>query len=424
MTSTTADGAAPVAELVRASKYFPRHDHRSNWRALVPGPFGESGRRGGFRGLDGVSFAISAGEAIGLVGRNGAGKSTALKLLAGVLEPSEGTVSTRGRVVAMIELGSGFDPELTGRENVLFTGALLGMSPEDLADRYDEIVEFAGIQEFMETPVKRYSSGMLARLGFSVATAASADLMLIDEILTVGDFEFRRRSAERIRELRANGTSMVIVSHDHSMLRTLCDHLVLLERGRVVTAGSPDEVLESYMSSRPADPGDPAAGEDPGGPDEEEIVSGTHTDSPAHIVALEVTPATVDPGGVLRVQLAIEVFESVDAELLLAVFTGGRAIAPPVAGPSEVLATPGSWSITATIAELPLASGRFELRAAVTTRGLDGSHRFSGVLSQASNAFAVGSGIEEPAARFEVSWHSPRHLGGGAGADPGPGLQR
>ena len=181
-------------DIQHVTKIYRLGAERSNWRALVPGPFGEQPTGEAFHALTDVSLQIEAGEALGIIGANGAGKSTILKILAGVVEPTYGSVEIRGQVAPIIELGVGFDPELNGSENVRFGGALLGHDAQELEERYESIVAFSGLEDFMETPVKRYSTGMRARLGFSLVTAFDADLILLDEVLSVGDFDFQNRS--------------------------------------------------------------------------------------------------------------------------------------------------------------------------------------------------------------------------------------
>jgi ABC-2 type transport system ATP-binding protein len=196
-----------------------------------------------------LTLDINQGETFGIIGGNGAGKSTTLKLLAGILVPDTGTVVTRGRVSALLELGAGFHPELSGRENVFLNGAILGIRKRVLQDRFDEIVEFSGLQASIDNPVKTYSSGMYARLGFSIAVNVDPDILLIDEVLSVGDEEFQRRCTARITELRSQGRTVVIVSHALGSMRTMCDRVAWFSQGRLAAIGPTAEVIDGYLTS-------------------------------------------------------------------------------------------------------------------------------------------------------------------------------
>jgi lipopolysaccharide transport system ATP-binding protein len=194
-----------------------------------------------------VSFEVAKGETLGIIGHNGAGKSTILKLLSRITAPSRGTITLTGRVAALIEVGSGFHPELTGRENIFLSGSVLGMRRAEITSKLDRIIDFSGVGPFIDEPVKRYSSGMFVRLGFSVAAHLEADILLVDEVLAVGDAAFQVQCYERIGELRRNGTTLLFISHDLASVDRLCDRVVLMNRGRLVGAGSPAEVLGQYQ---------------------------------------------------------------------------------------------------------------------------------------------------------------------------------
>jgi len=199
-----------------------------------------------FTALDHVSFTVKRGETLGLIGRNGAGKSTMLKIISGILKPTEGNVVCRGNVVPMLELGSGFDFDLTGRENIFLNGAILGYSEDFLNAKYDEIVEFSELGIFIETPIRNYSSGMLARLAFSVATMVQPEVLIVDEILAVGDAAFQEKSKRRMLELMGGGTTVLFVSHSLSQVREMCGRVVWLEYGRVKMGGKAEEVCDAY----------------------------------------------------------------------------------------------------------------------------------------------------------------------------------
>lgn len=200
-----------------------------------------------FWALRGVDMEIREGEVVGVVGRNGAGKSTLLKILSRITEPTEGRAGLRGRVGSLLEVGTGFHPELTGRENVFLNGAILGMSRTDIRRRFDEIIDFAGIEQFLDTPVKRYSSGMYVRLAFAVAAHLEPDVLLIDEVLAVGDVAFQQKCLGRMSHIARGGRTVVFVSHNLAAVSSLCTRAVLLDRGRLQIDGAVSTVLTSYM---------------------------------------------------------------------------------------------------------------------------------------------------------------------------------
>ena len=202
-----------------------------------------------FMALDDVDLTVRAGETVGLIGFNGSGKSTLLKTVSGVLFPDSGRVMLRGRVAGLIEVGAGFHPDLSGRENVFLNGAILGMSRAQLEERFDDIVAFSEIEEFIDTEVKYYSSGMFLRLAFSVAVHTDPDIFLVDEILSVGDEPFQKKCLERIRELQAAGRTMIVVSHELEMLERLCTRIVVLRKGRTVFDGDPAEAVATLRAS-------------------------------------------------------------------------------------------------------------------------------------------------------------------------------
>ena len=190
----------------------------------------------------------SQGETLGLIGRNGAGKSTLLKVISGILKPTEGSVTCRGNVAPMLELGSGFDMDLTGRENIFLNGAILGYDEEFLKEKYPEILEFSELGHFIETPIRNYSSGMLARLAFSVATVVRPEILIVDEILSVGDASFQEKSRRRMLELMGGGTTVLFVSHSLEQIREMCSRVLWLERGRVRAIGAVQEVCDAYAA--------------------------------------------------------------------------------------------------------------------------------------------------------------------------------
>jgi lipopolysaccharide transport system ATP-binding protein len=235
-------------------KQFARGERHDSLRDLVPNLIRRVTRRRGtdadeqdaFWALQDVSFEVRAGEALGIIGRNGAGKSTILKLLTRILKPTRGTRTLSGRTGALIEVAAGFHPDLTGRENVYLQGAIMGMRRAEITAHFDEIVSFAGLERFIDTPVKRYSSGMNARLGFSIAAHLDPDVLLIDEVLAVGDMAFQEKCQARMKEFRVKGVAIVFVSHHLPAVARLCNRVLLLEGGRPLRLGAPGDVIAAY----------------------------------------------------------------------------------------------------------------------------------------------------------------------------------
>lgn len=248
----------PAVQFEKVSKRF-RRDYaadslRDSLLAPLRGLFGRNGNgddpgEKAFWALRDVDFQVHPGEALGIIGPNGSGKSTTLKLLSRILRPDLGRIRVRGRVGALIELGAGFNPDLTGRENVFLNASILGMKREEIERKYDQIVEFAELADFMDMPVKWYSSGMFARLGFSVAVHTEPQVLLVDEVLSVGDIGFQRRCFERMMEFKARpDTAVIFVSHNMNAVATLCDRVVMLDRGRVAEIGGSGEMVDRYIA--------------------------------------------------------------------------------------------------------------------------------------------------------------------------------
>ena len=202
-----------------------------------------------FHALTGVSFEIKKGEVVGIVGNNGAGKSTLLKVISGILKPATGSVSLGGNVVPMLELGSGFDYDLTGHENIFLNGAILGYSESYLKSKYDEIVAFSELGDFINIPVRNYSSGMIMRLAFSIASMVSPDILIVDEILAVGDAAFQEKSYARMMELMSHGTTVLLVSHNIEQVRRLCDRVIWLDHGKIVAEGPAADICDQYTKA-------------------------------------------------------------------------------------------------------------------------------------------------------------------------------
>ncbi|MGH9459964.1 MAG: ABC transporter ATP-binding protein, partial [Vicinamibacteria bacterium] len=287
-------------------KKFHRGELHDSLRDLVPalakrlvgrGPKREELDEGDFWALKNVSFEVRPGEAMGIIGPNGAGKSTMLKILNRVLKPNRGTMEVRGRVGALIETSAGFHPDLTGRENVYLQGAIMGMRSAETAQKFDKIVEFSGIGEFIDTPVKRYSSGMNARLGFSIAAHLEPDVLLVDEVLSVGDFHFQKRAFARLQELLSGNMAVIVVSHQLDRIAELCDRAVLLRRGEIAHAGPARECIAAYLTGQES---------------EQEGVTGQ---SPIAIRSIRnLTEGPVPSGGWLKLEVSGSIVPPYDEE--------------------------------------------------------------------------------------------------------------
>lgn len=202
-----------------------------------------------FYALKDVSFSVKKGESVALIGKNGSGKSTMLKIIAGVMYPTHGSVTVRGSIAPLIELGAGFDMDLTARENIYLNGAVLGHDRNFMNQHFDEIVEFAELKDFIDVPVKNFSSGMIARLGFSIATIVRADILVVDEVLAVGDFEFQEKCKARMKDMLKSGTTLLFVSHSTELVEEICDRAILLEHGKVLADGHATQICKLYENS-------------------------------------------------------------------------------------------------------------------------------------------------------------------------------
>jgi ABC-type polysaccharide/polyol phosphate transport system ATPase subunit len=241
-----ADLAIEVSDVAKRFRLI--HERNSTLKATIFSGFKRTVHED-FWALRGVTFDVPEGQTFGLIGHNGSGKSTLLKCMARIYQPNRGSIVTRGTVSALLELGAGFHPELSGRENVYLNGSILGMSKRDMDRHFDEIVAFAGLEHFIDTPVKNYSSGMYVRLGFSVAITVEPDILLVDEVLAVGDASFQQRCLEKFAELRASGRTVVIVSHSLDTVRHMCDTAAWLDHGSLLKEGDAHEVVTAYLES-------------------------------------------------------------------------------------------------------------------------------------------------------------------------------
>ena len=364
-----------------------------------------------FWALRDVNFSIYAGEAVGIIGENGSGKSTTLKLISRILEPTSGGVSVRGKVSALLELGTGFHPELTGRENIYLNGSLLGLSRKEMASRYQAIVDFAEIGEFIDTPIKHYSSGMVMRLGFAVAINVDPDILLTDEVLAVGDEAFQRKCLDQIALLRRRGVTIVFVSHALDAVRTLCKRAIWLDHGRMIADGPAGEVVDMYLAyenekheermkaeheSRPAlmpalpDYHQPVDAQDQETGDEDVEVEVLHQlpmplDTGHKVVPAKADVKITDVTFLNRHGVASQVFQTHDPITMrlhydaldrvedpvfgLALYTeNGTHINGPNTrfGGLAIPAIEGTGHVDYHIAELPLLAGRYYLTLAVT----------------------------------------------------------
>jgi len=244
--STAASPRASIIASKLSKTFLLRHTH--SLKESVIAAFRRKPLSSTFNALNDVSFTINEGESVALLGFNGSGKSTLLKLISGVLQPDVGDVLTRGRVAGLIEVGAGFHPDLSGRENVYLNAAILGMSQKEIDARFDDIVDFSEIRQFIDTEVKHYSSGMFLRLAFSVAIHTEVDILLVDEILSVGDEPFQHKCLAKIRQLHAEGKTLVVVSHDLQMVADLCDRGIVINKGTVVFDGESHEAVATLRA--------------------------------------------------------------------------------------------------------------------------------------------------------------------------------
>lgn len=365
--------------------------------------------------LKDVSLQIAQGEVVGLVGRNGAGKSTLLRILSRITSPTTGRATLRGRVGSLLEVGTGFHPDLTGRENIYLNGAILGMSRTEVRDHFDEIVTFSELSKFLDTPVKRYSSGMYVRLAFAVAAHLRADILLVDEVLAVGDASFRSKSLNKMNEVSGEGRTVVFVSHDLGAISTLCERAYWLEGGRIASEGEAADVVESYLASVAPDTDGGNAGpgwavspqrlaesriegfefrsleiENPAAPH-----VGPRTGDPLTVrVGYRATRTFLEPGFVVHIR------DHAGAELV-------RFSTMPISG-FHVEAIEGDGEVELIIDALPATGGRWHLDLAFTRAMVE--HRATALSAAALDVTAAdvyGSGF--PLERSHGMTYTPHH---------------
>jgi ABC-type polysaccharide/polyol phosphate transport system ATPase subunit len=347
-----------------AKRFRLVHERNSTLKATVFNGFRRSVHED-FWALKGVSFDVEEGTTYGLIGHNGSGKSTLLKCMARIYRPDRGQIATRGRLSALLELGAGFHPELSGRENVYLNGSILGLSKRDIDRRFSDIVEFAGLEQFIDTPVKNYSSGMFVRLGFSVAITIEPDVLLIDEILAVGDESFQQKCMEKFADLRRSGRTIILVSHGLDAVRNICDRAAWLDHGALVKEGEAHDVVSAYLESVRDDrrAHEQAAGG---------LVSPEQAEGGWHIHAVHLVDAAgrdvgvVDSGSALTVRVEIDAARDEEVALAIGFY---RTDGVHVAGPVLRFRTGGSGRRTVDyrMANVPLAAGTYD----VSTRLLD-----------------------------------------------------
>ena len=320
-----------------------------------------------FWALDDVSFEVRRGETLGVVGHNGAGKSTLLKLLSRITTPTCGEIGLTGTVAALIEVGSGFHPELTGRENIFLSGSILGMRRREIAEKLERIIAFSGVGAFIDTPVKRYSSGMFVRLGFAIAAHLEPDILLVDEVLAVGDAAFQVQCHERLSELRRSGTTMLFISHDLASIEQLCDRVILMHQGRLIANGPPHDVVKEYQRMVASSPEMPAAVAPPDGSGDARIAEVEFVDERGH------TTRRARTGGKVTCRVMYDVRRAVDDGVIELFFYSrdGRALYSQctTAITGGTLALPrGSGTLEFVVPELGLQPGIYSVGALIRHR--------------------------------------------------------
>jgi homopolymeric O-antigen transport system ATP-binding protein len=355
-------GDQSVIEVEHVAKRFSRSLKRGLWygmrdagKELVGrGQEASDLRRSEFWALRDVSFAVGKGESVGLIGHNGAGKTTLLKLINGLIKPTQGTITVRGSVRALIALGTGFNPVLTGRENITVASAVLGYGKKETCHRFDEIVEFSEIGEFIDAPVQSYSSGMLARLGFAVAVHTQPDILLVDEVLAVGDLNFAIKCYRKIAEFRRSGGSIVLVSHNPYAIRSNCDRVVWIEHGTVQRIGLVNDVCDAYEVAV-ARQDVPAAREE-------------YSDGTVSLVGIEY-PAVIETGAPFFVELEFRAARTLERPIVALSFStaGGQPVVATTSPTDhmDLAIGAGSSSVRVAYDSLPLARGVYSINIVV-----------------------------------------------------------
>ena len=361
-----------AVEVRNVSKMF-RLYHEKNQYLKTALLRGRRARFDEFRALNDVTFEIPHGSTFGIIGSNGSGKSTLLKCLTGILTPDSGAVEVRGKVAALLELGSGFHPDLSGRENIYLNGAILGMSHRELEDKFDEIVEFAGLKQFIDTPVKNYSSGMTVRLGFAIAINVNPEILIIDEVLAVGDDEFQLKCYEKIDQFREAGKTIIIVSHGLGDIQRICDGVAWIEKGVLKRVGDPNEIVPEYLSvsrSGTAAP-EPSSGQQWG--------SGEVTFRTVTFIDENGQPSSsLRTGSSAIVRVAMNSSVSLENSLLTLRISDMNNdnvwMSNSNQNDTPLPVSPGDFSVDVKFPELPLLDGVYELSMAIGN--MSGSHEY------------------------------------------------
>lgn len=407
MAPTDAEFALRVTNV---SKTFRIHHERtSSLKALIAA--GGRNRYENFSALRDVSFQVEPGEALGIIGHNGSGKSTLLKCMAGILTPNEGTVEIAKRMAALLELGAGFHQELSGRDNVFLNAAILGMGRKEIAGRFDDIVEFSGLEQFIDTPVKTYSSGMYVRLAFAVAINVDPELLLIDEILAVGDVTFQQKCMEKFVDFRQQGRTLVLVTHDAITVRNFCDRAIWLDHGSIRAEGDPADVIDEYTETMlGAETTEGAEGSRRG--DGKLIV--THAD-------LLVDGVPVDrfrTGDDVTVRLHFEASEPVETPVfaITVASLGGAVVTAPSSRNAGLIpkTVAGAGTVDIGLSDVPLVPQRYVLHTEVT--GYGRQHIYDHV--QNARTFDVVSGTSKE--QYGLVTLSPTWSITGDDVAPGP----
>jgi len=384
-------GALEVDHVTKTFRLYQEQYRTLKERALHLGhiPFHE------FDAVHDVDFEVRPGQMLGLLGHNGSGKSTLLKCIAGTMQPTAGSIRLNGRLAALLELGAGFHPELTGRENVFLAGSIMGYSKRDIGAVFDEIVAFAELEQFIDNQVKHYSSGMFARLGFALAVNVEPEILLIDEILAVGDEAFQQKCLDRFRTFREQGVTMIFVTHDTDLASTICDELVVLDRGRVIAHGDPVEAATTYRrhlygeDSQPESVGQPPAG-------------GVRFDRLRLLVDGRTT-TTVRPDDTVTIAVDVSADEQVrDLVVAYAIRDASRSLVN--SSNTEILGLDlrefsDTTTISFTFDGLPLLNGLFDVD--LGAHSSDGSQHFAQI--DTAGRFTVhGSGLNTGVAKLPV----------------------
>ena len=346
-----------------------RHEAARSWQGMALALLGRRRiQHEEFWALDGVDLDVSTGETLGIIGPNGSGKTTILKLLARTIEPTAGDVVARGKVFGLLELGAGMHPDLTGRENIFLNGSFLGIERQEMRQLYDRIVAFAELDRFIDTPVRHYSSGMFMRLGFSIAINVDPDILLIDEVLAVGDARFTAKCYEALAEIKARGRTLVFVSHDPIQVRRFCDRVLWIDRGKIQALGDPRDVIQQYLQHMRGSAASTSAEQDAPAPDlggeTLQIRAATVADG-----ATGVESYAFLPGGVLRLQLELASDAYLDDVVVGCAVRRSDGLlmhetsTAPTLGPTAV--QPGRTRVECSLGPLPLGPGSYQLSLGV-----------------------------------------------------------